>query len=418
MNIFRINILDSIKVIFIILLFSWISFFPEPLQAKYAFFVRIFLGVFLLVLIWERRGLRQLFNFQDWPLWLFIISLSGGIFYATDKNVALATYRNIAVAFLLLFYIGKGLVYSDKNRTAIVISICICSGLVALIGLMELYFGKNILYEHFISNPFYERYVRFYPRPMSTQFMPAVLGSYLLACLPFNFYLFRNRLLYLRWVGIFLSLLSILVIVLTFSRGVFLGLIGLLLFYLWKTGKRRAFSMFLIVFILVIPLASIQKDVNFNRLGFKRMILGSGDSIISEYRLRRVKMSFDMLKDYPLFGIGFNHFRIRFYEYYPKANKDSVPYEFMIPDNMYLTFLAETGGIGTVGFLIFIFLLLKRALRKLETSKEDKRREMLVIAISSLVGLLVNMGAYELFYWNSPFMLFCSISGMIAGQKS
>ena len=130
------------------------------------------------------------------------------------------------------------------------------------------------------------------------------------------------------------------------------------------------------------------------------MIAGSYDSIISPYRLTRVKMTFKILKDHPLFGIGFNHFRIRFNEYCPPEDRGRELYEFMIPDNMYLTFLAETGLLGASGFLVFIFLLFKRGFKR-------------IIPISSLAGLLVNMGAYELFYWYNPYMFFCLLCGFV-----
>lgn len=122
-------------------------------------------------------------------------------------------------------------------------------------------------------------------------------------------------------------------------------------------------------------------------------------------------MAAKILKEHPFVGIGFNHFRIRFNEY---REGEEFLTEFMIPDNMYLTFLAETGIIGTLGFLIFIILLLKRGLHTLHKLKEGARKQMLVICLASLVGLLVNMGGYDLFYWNNPFMIFCMLCGFIA----
>ena len=104
---------------------------------------------------------------------------------------------------------------------------------------------------------------------------------------------------------------------------------------------------------------------------------------------------------------------MRFYEYYAGTGREL--YEFMIPDNMYLTFLAETGIIGTSGFLIFIFFLLKRGFKSFKESVDENKKEILLICLSALIGLLVNMGAYELFYWNNPYILFCLICGFIQG---
>lgn len=408
-----INARKYLKIIFFIILFAWISFFPQPFHDRYGIFVMIFLGTFLLIFLLDKKYLKYLFIIWDWPLWIFLICMVAGMVSAIDKNTALETYFYLVITFSLLFYIGKGLFYYDENRKMLSLIICICSGLVALIGALELYFGKNIVYENFIVNPYYERYIRFNPRLMSTQFNPAVLGSYLLGCLPFSFYVLKNRKMYLRLIGFLSLLFCIGIIILTFSRGALVGLIALLLFYLWKSKKKWPLVIFLFSLIILVSICSNQTNINLNRFGFKRLISGSYDSIISEYRLGRVKMTMKILKDYPLFGIGFNHFRIRFNEYCDEKDKEKELYEFMIPDNMYLTFLAETGIIGTLGFLIFIFSLLKRGLRNLKELEDENKKHMLLLSISALIGLLVNMGAYELFYWSNPYMLFCLICGFV-----
>jgi len=403
----KINILEYLKSICFIILFAWISFFPQPVQDKYWIYTVVFLGVFLLILISSKEYRAALFSLKDWPFWLFLICLFSGTISATNKEVALKTYFYLVVTFFPLFYIGKALFRNEKDRDIICITICLCSCVVAIIGILELYFGKNIIYEKFISNPYYERNIGYGPQVMSTQMNPAVLGSYLAASLLFGFYLFKKKSFYLKSLAITSSFLCATVIFLTFSRGVLLGFIALVLFYLWKIGKKGLIAIFSVCLILLICVSSYSKAPNLHRFGFNRMVFGIYDSIFSTYRLDRIKMTNVILKDHPVSGIGFQHFRIRFNEFYEKANgKQEVQenYEFMIPDNMYLTFLAESGIIGMLGFLVFIIFLLKGVLKK---------HKILLIPVSALIGLLVNMGAYELFYWNNPYMYFCLICGFV-----
>jgi len=301
-----------------------------------------------------------------------------------------------------LYYIAKVLYVDDAGRKRVALIICTYSIIVAIVAILELFFKKNALYEYFITNNYYFRYRGY--RPMSTQFNPVVLGTFLLGCLPFNFSLFANYKRRLtRILGLLSSFLSIAIIMLTFSRGVFLSYAAAGLFFLWVSKKKNLILFFIITLFSVITICSYQKSANLSRFGFNRLVMGSYDSIISEYRLDRVKMTARVLKDHPFFGIGFNNFRFRFDEYSGKQSKGEI-YEFKIPDNMYLSFLAETGLIGTIGLLVFIFWILHEGLRK-----------KAIIPLTALIGLLVNMGAYELFYWNNPFMLFCLLCGFIAG---
>jgi len=119
-----------------------------------------------------------------------------------------------------------------------------------------------------------------------------------------------------------------------------------------------------------------------------------------------------ILQDHPLVGIGFGNFRLRFYEYYPLRNH--VLYTLRIPDNMYLTILSETGTIGFMGFLLFILFLFKKAYRKMRIlNGASKERQRLLLVLSALVGLLVNMAGYELFYWPNLYIYFCILIGLV-----
>ncbi|MDD5097385.1 MAG: O-antigen ligase family protein [Candidatus Omnitrophica bacterium] len=395
-------------------LFAWISFFPEPVQGEYCVYTILFLAIFLLGLFFNKNNLR-LFSLKDWPLWLLLLGLLSGTIVATDKSIAWTTYSNLVLPLFLLFYLGKGLLAIDENGNTVSAVICICSLIVAIIGLGEFYFGKNILYENFIINIFYERY-RFVGRPMSTLQNPVILGTYLLGCFPFGLFLLKNKSVNLRLLGVAALLLSAFVIILTFSRGVFLGFMVMLFFYLWQEHKTKLLKVFALCLVAVIIFCTFQKNVNLTRFGFQRLIAGSYDSILSEYRFERVKMTARIFKDHPFLGIGFNHFRIRFNEYCSLGNSNEI-YEFRIPDNMYLMFLAETGLIGSIGFLLFIGFLLKSGLKKVK-NRLDSQGQVIFVSLVALIGLLINMGAYELFYWWNPYLFFCLLCGFVAAPRS
>jgi len=395
---------------FFIVLFAWISFFPQPIQDRYGIFVRIFLGIFLLILLLERKYLKYLFSFQDWPLWLFVICLSPNIFIATDKNLDLNTYLYLTITLIFLFYIGKGMYYSYQDINTVNIVICICSGFVASLAVFELIFSFNPLYEHFIENPFYERYISGWVRPMSTLFNPAPLASYLLLSLPFSIYGLTRKNLTNKICGFIVFVISVPCLILTFCRSSYLGLIFMLSLFLLITKKYKNI---LVIYFILLFLFSLPYP--FSRLSPKGICI-DGTGIFSAYRMNRLKMVFGMLKSSPLFGVGLNHFRILFEKYYPvKSDLSFIVYEIKIPDNMYLSLLAETGIGGFLGFSIFMTSLFKRAFKQFKDSKNENIKLILFVPVFSLIGLLLSMGGYELFYWTSPYMFFCLLCGFISG---
>jgi O-antigen ligase len=239
----------------------------------------------------------------------------------------------------------------------------------------------------------------------------------MIATLPFSFYLWKLKQNYLRLWGICLTVLSFGIILLTFSRGVFLGTIGLFVAYLLVTGRKHLILAFAGMVVLISLLCSFSEFPNLRRYSPNELLVGSYNSIISPYRFERVGMTWKILKTNPLFGIGFQHFRIRFKEFCPPP-RVNTSYEFKIPDNMYLTFLAETGIAGTLVFLIFICAILRRTMFRLMKSESAEDKLLLVILTCALAGLLVNMGAYEMFYWQNPLMLFALICGFTAGMET
>lgn len=410
------------RLIFLLfaILFSWISFFPQPLKDQYRFFTWGLLVIFLLLFIINRKGIRHFFSKSDIPLALMLVFFSFGIISADDKAMAIKTYIYIAGFFFLLFYIGKNILIYPGAASFISLTISFCSLIVGLIALLEFIWGKNIIYEYFIVNPFYGRYYGL--ALTSTQYHAPILGSYLIACFPFNFLLLKEKSAYRRILGIACLLVSIFVIFFTLSRGVLIGFLALLIFYAgWRYGRKAALLVVLIS-LFFMTVCSWKTENRYVPYGYSGLVHGRFDSIVSGYRARRLRIAFQMAGDYPFTGIGLNHVRSNFDNYFDKRYLKPVPKEFWILDNMYLTILAETGVFGALGFVIFIVILLKNTIQRLKQLKAaDAYSQMaLLIPASSLIGLLVNMAGYELFYWDNIYMIFCLLCGFLAsyGQKA
>ena len=378
--------LKNSNIYFVIALIIWISFFPPPLQLRYHLLTNIFL-VLSFAVIFAGKGF-SMFKLNDYPLWVFLVAISINIFFAQQKNVAFKAYLNLAIPMFFIYYLISGSFSSVKSFSLLAKTICLSSIIVSLIGIFESLFGYNPLYEHFIKNPYYLRYITGFVRPVSTQLNATPLGGYLLGCLPFNYLLFRRDSSSFKLLGAIGIVLNSVVIILTFSRCALFGLLSIIVFFLFAQRNYLLIIVLLVLLFVFIYLSSYlpyplskfgihwitgDSALPISKQGALEMshsfikdhpevepqeqAVWSGDGILSAYRLTRWNMALSMLKDYPLTGLGLKHFRIRFNEYYPYKHR--VPYDIMIADNMYLTILAEAGIFGLAGFLYLLFRCLK-----------------------------------------------------------
>jgi O-antigen ligase len=405
-------VLKRFEIIAIVLLFISISLLPMPVMEKYYPAVKILLALAFLVFLIKKRA--RIFKRSDLPLWFFLAAIGINVIFAQHRGIALKTYLDLAIPMFLIYYLVSRCFSSQGRFLLLAKTICILSILVSLWGLLDVFSGSNFLYEHFLPNPFYQRYkAACLMRAISTQFNPSPLGTYLIFCLPFNFMLFRQGKPPFKLLGIIGAVLTCTVIILTFSRTVFLGFVGMILFFLFMMRKRRLIFVFLTSLLVFVWLCSCL-PWPVKRIAKEGLIL-RGDGIFSTYRLDRSVMAMRIVKDYPLTGLGLKHIRIRFSEYYPDKDLASIThYEFRIADNMYLTVLAETGIIGFFAFLIFIFSLFKKGFKQLSVLRDvPLRKQQLLMVLCAFVGLLVAMGGYELFYWPNQYVCFCIAAGFI-----
>ncbi|MCM8824029.1 MAG: O-antigen ligase family protein, partial [Candidatus Omnitrophica bacterium] len=373
---------------------------PLPIHFKYNSIFKLIFLLFLFSLLFSKK---IIFKISDFPLWFLLLAWSINIFSASEKLLAFKTYLDLVIPLVCIYYLTGGNSSTEKSLYLLAKIISVVSTIVALGGIFEVLFAYNPLYEKWIDNYFYKRYITGFVRPMSTQFNPAPLGTYLVGSLPFSFFLFKCQKRFSRFIGIIGIILGTVVLILTFSRGAFLGLVSMITTYFLIRKRYKSMLIFLMIIVIII-LGTVNLPYPLNRFGMN-LLIGQG-GIASSFRMERIFMTIRILTRYFLTGIGFQHFRIRFYEFYQL--KYNVPYEYMIADNMYLTLLAETGIIGFLAFFIFIFSILKRGILKLAILKDNPNMHFyLTMVILSLIGFLVNMAGYELFYWPNQYLHFC-----------
>lgn len=408
------DLFDYIRPIAFALLFFWLSIFPEPVQQYYWKYFQGFLVLFLGLFLCDARYRPRMFKLYDWPLWFFLISLYAGTLMATNKSFAIHAYIYLTLTFFLLYYIGKAMnIYRcDIKGIPVVISICTC--IVAFIGVAELYFHGNIMYAYFVMNPYYERSINA-GQIISTQMHPLVLGSYMIAGLPFVILFAISSFRKTRLLGIIFSVVCVFVIIFTQSRGTFIAFVVQTTFFMWHTMRKRYAFVFIAAMILFVFLVTQSKSTYLQPYSYNKIIYGKGDSIISAFRAERCYITARILQKHPLTGLGFFEFREQFYKFCDLLTV-SEKAEHRVPDNMYLTFLSEMGVFALLAFLFLIWTRFRRLMRFLRLCYDHEQRVFIVTLTTSMLGMLIVMASYDSFYWHVPYAIFCLFYGFLSSD--
>jgi len=214
-------------------------------------------------------------------------------------------------------------------------------------------------------------------RSYATFSHPNALAGFLLVALILTLPLIKK----LKLWGLLYGFLVSLAIVFSFSRSVWL--IGLLFLFVLiikkiKENKPASFKIRVLIFSLI-PL--------FFALSFYLFSLTSHFSTNEAFfqRTQLMKASFLMIKDYPLSGVGLNNFIVHLPNYWSLTG---FTYWLQPVHNLYLLILSETGWLGLLIWLWFLFLTAQRLFLK-------KSHQEILLAGLSVILLL---GLFD-HYW-------------------
>ncbi len=219
------------------------------------------------------------------------------------------------------------------------------------------------------------------------------ISEYIVVTMPLLFYSISterksgSRLLFIGIAVFFISL-----VLLSVSRG---GLIGLLVgVFLWFYLSKKLLNRKMLVYVVLIGLLTVMvlPDEVFNNVKIRFLRESPGILEGDEGRMAAVKAGLDMIKNYPLLGVGPDNYSqyVYFEGFYFKPKP---------AHNGYLQVFGEIGILGGAMFLMalaYAFLSLNKA-RKLFIKLQESENELLVITIG--ISLVVMMSE-ALFYNN------------------
>ena len=308
----------------------------------------------------------------------------------------------ITLCFMVTMYFVLLACLRDKRTfknalKVLLVSVFVCSlyGLYQLVGAyMDLPYRRLLF-----NNPSFSLAMGEYPfmgfyRITSFCPEPAMFANLLLCAIPVVAMCSVNKVKILgslKWNVVIFAILLI-AFLLTFSRGGYIVLFVVLstMSVFLTSFKLRAFLRMagLVVLVVLIGLfvsrwfgidaVAVMSDRVFSTLDFKDLsILERSTSIVA---------AFNIFLSHPLFGVGLGNFGFYFYEYMPDWGYMQLT-DSPASNNLLFRIASESGLVGIVAFLYFIWAVTKEGLSAIRYEKEN------VMWRSLSVGLLLSFFA-------------------------
>lgn len=381
LNYFAITLLGLVGIILILYdirigIYAGIFIFPFMPDILNLLFMIFMVGVYL-----YKALFKQVNPLIEQPIDMPIIFYVAVIIISTITSIdPSGSFRDLAIHLTsigFLFVIVNN-IKTKKDFNILIVFLVISATLVALYGFYQYKVGVEIedKWVDAVNNP--DVKTRIY----SVFGNPNIFAEYLIMVIPISLSLFWfSKKIHKKAIFLVTSLILILALVLTLSRGGWVGFAFGMFVFLLLIEKRLLLS------IIPLGLGAIYflPQTILNRI---LSIVNFADSSNS-YRIRMWKITLDIIKDNWLVGVGFGHlpFKATFETYI----RTMPTYH---AHNTYLETMAEMGVLGFIIFIAFIFILFKYSIKKLIKGKDNYIRVMAIGVVSGLAAVLAH-GAVE-----------------------
>jgi len=251
-------------------------------------------------------------------------------------------------------------------------------------------------------------------RIKSTGMEPLIFGLSLVIPLPMaiSVAVARKK----NWL-ILLIIPQLLALLLTFSRGAWLALLIALFalsFLFIKQIIRHKLkiligtALFCIVFEFIFLAAFKYSGLVYVFNRFLSSLEGKSDySYLMRYETGLTALR--IFKEHFILGGGIGNFWFYYNQYSPRLLGDWWIKSGMIPptvNNIFLSFLAETGILGFAALVYFLFVLFKTVITSIRKTKDNESRIILFGVLASLAAVIVGYQLISTFYFTFIWVLF------------
>ncbi len=290
----------------------------------------------------------------------------------------------VYLVFIIFYFLFINTIKDEKQLYKIVSTFLFAGFIVSLYGIYQ-YITGNINTDSWIDE---EMFKDIKVRVYSTFANPNVLGEYLLLLIPLSIgFLWAAKGWLRKAIFMVFSLTMLLCLMLTFSRGCWLGLLFALMIFAFCADRRLLLLAFIGLFILsaLLPAPILNRFTS----------IGDLKDTSSSYRLSIWLGTINMLRDYWVSGIGIGSEAFnRIYPFYAYSGTQAQH-----SHNLYLQILSEMGYLGLISFLLIIFLFYKQMLTAYFKTNNKFISIFLISICASISGYLLQ-GMFDNVWYN------------------
>jgi len=395
------------------------SFFLQPGHTGGAVGLSISIweiSLFFLIAIWISEMLfkkdQEIHLLAKWSIPFFCLIGFGLLSMVKSSNISLSIFEIIQLTkvYLLFFYIANN-IKTERDLRYLVLILFITLFLEASLGLFQYFSGRS--FDLAVLGGGKEKFAMTLATK-STLRVPGTFGtsnafgSYLIMLLPLllSVFFFATKRTH-KFLYISLLILGAILLILTLSRGAWVGFtasVAVILFLTYAKSGSKLKTIFVGGFFLITVAILI---FTFSETILLRFYADDHGSAMS--RIAMMRTAFEMIKANPFLGVGINNYCQVMANYDPTG----LASVYLQPvHNVYLQIAAEIGIFGLCVFLWLIFVLYREALRDFKKTADSVSfvRFGLVGGITALlVHSLVNNGSLG----DDIFILFWLLAGLL-----
>lgn len=354
----------------------------------------VLLSLGSLLLLFGREREKTLLHF---PANKFIYTLAFVYVYATLTSVTVrgSLFVGMITVIFLLFAIVMMNSITKWSQVWLVCALSVLAGVgVSLYGFYQ-YLNPSTYASVWTDT---DLFTTFGFRVYSTFANPNVLAEYFLLVLPvgaamlFTAKSWKGRIFWLFCDGIMM-----LCLMLTYSRGAYLGILFAIAVFFVMLDRR--FILLGLVGLAVLPLVMPESIME------RFLSIGNMKDTSSSYRMNIYLGSLNMLKDYWFSGVGPG--TEAFNEVYPVYAFSTVTAPHA--HNLFLQLASDTGILGLLTFCLTVFSFCRTCFTALRTETDFEARVFIITGVSAMAGFLVQSMTDYTFYNYRVMLLFWAV---------